>query len=111
MDVSDKRSAAEFLRERNRPQRRHRCDKRDRNRRDKHDRHLEDKCEKGINGQKSVDAFFICHHMFAVERIVFAKDANVIVFRLSSRGRRCGRLRSFPLAALRSNSHPSPLLR
>jgi hypothetical protein len=30
--------------------------------------------------------------------------------RLSSRGRRCGRLRSFPLASLRSNSHPSPLL-
>jgi hypothetical protein len=30
--------------------------------------------------------------------------------RLSSLGRRCGRLRSSPLAALRSDSHPSPLL-
>jgi hypothetical protein len=29
---------------------------------------------------------------------------------ISSSGRRCGRLRSSPLAALRSNSYPSPLL-
>jgi hypothetical protein len=45
------------------------------------------------------------------ERIMPQCATIVDDIRISPHGRRCGRLRSSPLAALRSDSHPSPLLR
>jgi hypothetical protein len=53
---------------------------------------------------------FYVFFVFSVNFFLSTFFVVVVAIRESSRGRRCGRLRSSPLAALRFDSHPSPLL-